>query len=106
MQLNRPIAGSARKEPKKTYGFVALDERLFPERISSGLIEAKIVRSDVFVSRCYFRSELAPASLKRAAGARTRQESSIFPERISSGLIEARQSGIEKPGKKIISGAN
>lgn len=40
MQLNRPIAGSARKEPKKTYGFVALDERLFPERISSGLIEA------------------------------------------------------------------
>ena len=42
MQLNRPIDGSARKEPKKTYGFVALDERLFPERISSGLIEAQV----------------------------------------------------------------
>ena len=49
MQLNRPIAGSARKEPKKTYGFVALDERLFPERISSGLIEATNMNDPVWV---------------------------------------------------------
>ena len=81
MQLNRPIAGSARKEPKKTYGFVALDERLFPERISSGLIEAG---KKVDYLTC----------------------GPIFPERISSGLIEARSRSANAPRVKHISGAN
>ena len=62
----------------------------FPERLRSGLIEARPVRCQAHARAGLFRSDSAPASLKQSSAGVSFTELSPFPERLRSGLIEAQ----------------